>query len=50
VITPHLAWATREARQRLMGTTADNVRAFQGGKPQNVVNQTSLQAAGSPDA
>ena len=50
VITPHLAWATREARQRLMGTTADNVRAFQGGKPQNVVNQTSLKATGAPDA
>jgi len=38
VITPHIAWATREARQRLMRTTAENVRAFLEGKPQNVVN------------
>jgi glycerate dehydrogenase len=38
VITPHIAWATREARQRLMRTTAENVKAFLEGKPQNVVN------------
>ncbi|TFG41108.1 MAG: D-2-hydroxyacid dehydrogenase, partial [Syntrophobacterales bacterium] len=38
VITPHIAWATREARQRLMRTTPENVRAFLEGKPQNVVN------------
>jgi glycerate dehydrogenase len=44
VITPHLAWATREARKRLMGTTADNVRAFQAGAPRNVVNQAHLSA------
>jgi glycerate dehydrogenase len=44
VITPHLAWATREARKRLMGTTADNVRAFQAGTPRNVVNQAHLSA------
>jgi glycerate dehydrogenase len=46
VITPHLAWATLEARQRLMTTTADNVRAFQAGAPQNVVNQSHLKAGG----
>lgn len=39
VITPHLAWATLEARKRLMGTTADNVRAFLAGAPRNVVNE-----------
>lgn len=32
-ITPHLAWATLEARQRLMATTVDNVRAFLSGQP-----------------
>lgn len=37
VITPHIAWATREARERLLATVAANVGAFVGGKPQNVV-------------
>ena len=38
LITPHMAWATLEARQRLMQMTADNIKAFQGGVPINVVN------------
>ena len=38
VITPHLAWATRAARLRLMKVAVENVRAFLSGKPQNVVN------------
>ena len=38
LITPHLAWATVEARKRLMQMTADNVQAFQDGAPINVVN------------
>jgi glycerate dehydrogenase len=37
-ITPHIAWATREARARLMHTAARNLQAFLGGAPQNVVN------------
>jgi len=37
-ITPHIAWATRAARQRLMATAVTNVRTFLAGKPQNVVN------------
>ena len=37
-ITPHIAWATRSARQRLMAIAVDNVRAFLVGKPQNVVS------------
>lgn len=37
-ITPHIAWATRAARQRLMNATVENLRAFQAGRPQNVVN------------
>ena len=37
VVTPHQAWATRAARQRLMDIAVKNVRAFMDGKPQNVV-------------
>lgn len=37
IITPHLAWATRAARQRLLDVAIDNVRAFMEGKPQNQV-------------
>ena len=37
-ITPHIAWATKEARVRLIQVATDNVRAFLGGKPQNVVS------------
>ena len=36
--TPQIAWATFEARQRLMKTVVDNVKAFIEGKPVNVVN------------
>lgn len=39
LITPHIAWATLAARKRLMKTTAENIRAFQEGKAQNVVNR-----------
>jgi glycerate dehydrogenase len=38
LITPHIAWATRAARSRLMQVAVANVRAFLQGKPQNVVN------------
>ena len=37
-ITPHIAWATKEARTRLMKTAFDNVRAFLDGSPVNIVN------------
>jgi glycerate dehydrogenase len=37
-ITPHIAWATRSARQRLLKVVVDNVAAFLAGKLQNVVN------------
>ena len=37
-ITPHIAWATLEARQRLIQIATDNVRAFLTAHPQNVVN------------
>lgn len=38
IVTPHIAWATRDARARLMRTAADNLRAWLRGQPQNVVN------------
>ena len=38
IITPHISWATKEARERIMQTTADNVKSFIEGKPVNVVN------------
>jgi glycerate dehydrogenase len=38
IITPHLAWATKAARSRLMRVAVENVRAFLSGKRQNVVN------------
>ncbi len=37
-LTPHIAWATLEARTRLMNILTENVRNFIEGKPQNVVN------------
>lgn len=37
VITPHLAWATKAARQRLLDVAVDNVRAFVEGREQNRV-------------
>lgn len=38
VITPHIAWAAIEARERLLNTVLANVKAFIEGHPQNVVN------------
>jgi len=38
LITPHIAWATKEARERLMDIAVNNVAAFINGKPVNVVN------------
>jgi glycerate dehydrogenase len=38
IITPHIAWAPKESRQRLLDCCVENIRAFLRGKPQNVVN------------
>lgn len=38
IITPHIAWAPKESRQRLLDCVADNIRCFLNGTPQNVVN------------
>ena len=39
IITPHISWAPKESRQRIMDITVDNVKAFLNGAPQNVVNK-----------
>jgi glycerate dehydrogenase len=39
IITPHIAWATKEARSRLMDIAVSNLSAFIKGSPVNVVNQ-----------
>ncbi|HHW31579.1 MAG TPA: D-2-hydroxyacid dehydrogenase [Clostridiaceae bacterium] len=38
LITPHIAWATKEARTRLMDTAIRNIKAFMEGNPVNIVN------------
>ena len=38
VITPHVAWAAKETRERLLGIAVDNLRKFLAGTPVNVVN------------
>lgn len=38
IITPHIAWASFEARKRLLQITADNIRAFINGEAKNVVS------------
>ena len=37
LVTPHIAWATKEARARLMNIAVDNLRAFLGGSPVNTI-------------
>ncbi|WP_411274352.1 D-2-hydroxyacid dehydrogenase [Daejeonella sp.] len=39
IITPHIAWATKEARSRLMKMAEENLAKFISGKPVNVVNR-----------
>ena len=38
IITPHIAWGSKESRQRIMDCTVKNVNAFLAGKPVNTVN------------
>jgi len=39
IITPHIAWAPKETRRRLLGIAADNLKHFLAGNPINVVNR-----------
>lgn len=38
IVTPHIAWAPKESRQKLMDIAVENSQCFLNGKPQNVVN------------
>ena len=38
IITPHISWAPKESRQRIMDCTVSNVQSYLDGKPANVVN------------
>lgn len=38
ILTPHMAWAPTESRQRIFDCTVENIRAFLNGSPRNVVN------------
>jgi glycerate dehydrogenase len=39
IITPHIAWAPKESRQRLMNIAVENLAKFLKGTPVNVVNK-----------
>lgn len=39
IITPHISWAPKESRQRLMNIAVDNFKAYMAGEPTNVVNK-----------
>ncbi len=39
IITPHIAWAPKESRQRLMDTAVGNLKSFLAGEPVNIVNK-----------
>ena len=39
IVTPHIAWASRAARERLLAIVVENLRAFLAGEPRNVVNR-----------
>lgn len=39
IITPHISWAPKESRQRIMDCAVSNLQAFLAGKPENVVNK-----------
>ena len=39
IITPHISWAPKESRQRLMDIAVEDLKAFTDGDPINVVNK-----------
>ncbi|MGG3840092.1 D-2-hydroxyacid dehydrogenase [Paenibacillus thiaminolyticus] len=44
IVTPHMAWASQAARQRLLAIAADNIRAYLTGSPQHVVHRQEKAA------
>ncbi|HOS43551.1 MAG TPA: NAD(P)-dependent oxidoreductase [Armatimonadota bacterium] len=48
VITPHMSFYSREARQRILETTVGNIRAYLAGTPENVVNAPAGQDREAP--
>ncbi|MGB3209783.1 MAG: D-2-hydroxyacid dehydrogenase [Desulforhopalus sp.] len=40
IITPHIAWASKQARQRIVDQTVENIRSFKAGKPVRTVSGT----------
>ena len=46
IVTPHVAWASRESRQRLVDEMAANIKAFLGGRPRNVVSSFDTSPLG----
>ncbi len=47
IITPHISWASKEARQRILDCTVKNVESFLQGRPENVVNPAPEAGAGN---
>jgi len=43
IVTPHVAWATTAARQRLLDAVIENLRAWLAGNPRNVVSEDSAR-------
>jgi glycerate dehydrogenase len=39
IITPHISWASKESRQRLMDIAVDNLRAYLKNEPQNIIGK-----------
>ena len=42
ILTPHISWAARECRQRILEATVENIRAYLEGRPIHVVNGTGV--------
>jgi glycerate dehydrogenase len=42
ILTPHIAWAPKESRARLMNIAVENLKTFLDGKPMNIVNSMIL--------
>ena len=45
IVTPHIAFYTKESMERILITTHENITCFLNGKPQNMVNAGLRQAS-----